>query len=85
MELVQQRTTITSAVYCETLKKNCLGPFRKKRRGMLTYGIVLLHDNAHHHTTARTRALLKHFNWELFDNPLTALISFRATITCLPT
>jgi hypothetical protein len=34
---------------------------------MLTYGVVLLHDNAHPHTAARTRALIEHFNWELFD------------------
>jgi hypothetical protein len=27
-------------------KKNCIGPFRKKRRGKLTSSVVLLHDNA---------------------------------------
>jgi hypothetical protein len=31
---------------------------------MLTSCVVLLHDNA-----ACTRALLEHFNWELFDHP----------------
>jgi histone-lysine N-methyltransferase SETMAR len=36
---------------------------------MLTYGVMLLHDYARPHTAARTRALLKHFNWELFDYP----------------
>jgi hypothetical protein len=36
---------------------------------MLTYGVVLLHDKARPHTAARTRALLEHFNWELFDHP----------------
>jgi hypothetical protein len=37
---------------------------------MLTYGIrlVLLHDNMGPHTVACTRALLEHFNWELFDH-----------------
>jgi hypothetical protein len=37
---------------------------------MLTYGVlvVLLHDNARPHTAARTRPLLEHFNWELFDH-----------------
>jgi hypothetical protein len=30
---------------------------------------VLLHDNVHLHTAARTRALLKHFNWEFIDHP----------------
>jgi transposase len=31
--------------------------------------IVLLHGNARQHTAARTRTLLEHFNWELFDHP----------------
>jgi transposase len=36
---------------------------------MLTYGVVLLHDNTHPHTAADTRALLQNFNWEFFDHP----------------
>jgi hypothetical protein len=36
---------------------------------MLTYGVVLLHDNERPHSAARTRALLE-LNWELFDHPL---------------
>jgi hypothetical protein len=36
---------------------------------MLTSGVVLLHDNARPRTAARTRTLLAHFNWELFDHP----------------
>jgi hypothetical protein len=35
---------------------------------MLTKG-VLLHDNAPPHTAARTNALNKLFNWEIFDHP----------------
>jgi hypothetical protein len=36
---------------------------------MLIYDIlaVFIHDNARPLTAAGTRALLKHFNWELFD------------------
>jgi hypothetical protein len=74
---------LSDVLYCETPKK----PHRsiqKRKRGMLTYCVVLLHDNARPHTTARTRALPEHFNLELFDHPLTALISLRATTTCLP-
>jgi transposase len=41
----------------------------EEMRGMLTYGVVLLHDNSRSHTAARTRELLEHFNWELFDRP----------------
>jgi transposase len=36
---------------------------------MLTSGVVLLHDNVLPHTAAHSRALLEHFNWELFDHP----------------
>jgi histone-lysine N-methyltransferase SETMAR len=35
---------------------------------MLTKGVVLLHDNARPHTTARKNALIKLFNWEIFDH-----------------
>jgi transposase len=36
---------------------------------MLTSGVLLLHDNARPHTAALTRALLEHFEWELYDHP----------------
>jgi hypothetical protein len=36
---------------------------------MLTYGVVLLHDNVHLYSAARIRALLEHFNWKSFDQP----------------
>jgi hypothetical protein len=36
---------------------------------MLTYGVQLLHHNVRPHTATRTRALLVHLNWELFDHP----------------
>jgi hypothetical protein len=36
--------------------------------GMLTKGVVLLHDNAQPHTAARTNALIKLFNREIFDH-----------------
>jgi hypothetical protein len=36
---------------------------------MLTKGVVLLHDNVRPHTTPRTNALIKLFNWEIFDHP----------------
>jgi histone-lysine N-methyltransferase SETMAR len=70
VEVMQQGITTMPEVYYETLIK-LLGANKKKRCGMLTYGVVLLHDNAHPHasTADRTRALLEHFNWELSDHP----------------
>jgi hypothetical protein len=41
---------------------------QNKRRGMLTNGVVLLHDKAWPHTAARTNALMNLFNWEIFDH-----------------
>ena len=35
---------------------------------MLTKGVVLLHYNARPHTAARTNALIKLSNWEIFDH-----------------
>ncbi|XP_023714684.1 histone-lysine N-methyltransferase SETMAR-like [Cryptotermes secundus] len=54
--------TIMSEVYC-------VGPaIQNKKLGMLTYGSVLFHDNVRSRKAARTRALLEHFNWELFNH-----------------
>jgi hypothetical protein len=61
VEFMQQGATVTSQVYCETLKE-LRKVIQKKRRGMLTSGVVLLHDNA------STQALLEYFNWELFHH-----------------
>jgi hypothetical protein len=60
VEFMQQGTTITSEVYCETQKKLCRA-IQKKR---LTSGVLvhLLYDNANAYTAASTRALLEHFN-----------------------
>ena len=43
---------------------------QNKRRGMLSSGIVLLHDSVRPHTAAATKRLLKRFRWEVFDHPL---------------
>jgi histone-lysine N-methyltransferase SETMAR len=35
---------------------------------MLAKDVILLHDNARPHTVARANALIKLFNWEIFDH-----------------
>ena len=67
-EFMAPGTTITSEVYCETLNK-LRRSIQNKRRGMLTEGVVLLHDNARPHTAASANALIKLFNWKIFDHP----------------
>jgi hypothetical protein len=53
VEFMQQGTTIISEVYCKTQKK-LRRAIQNKRRGMLTYGVVLIQDNARPHTVACT-------------------------------
>jgi hypothetical protein len=66
VEFMQQGTTIKSEVYCEThKKKKTVGPFRWNADIQCS----VLHDNVRLHTAVCTRALLEHFNWELFDHP----------------
>jgi hypothetical protein len=51
VEFVQQGTTIMSEFYGET-PENLRRVIQNKRRGMLTFGVVVLHDNARLHTVA---------------------------------
>jgi hypothetical protein len=52
-----------------TLKK-LRQAIRNKRRGMLSRGVVMIHDNARPHTAAATQNLITTFGWEQFDYPL---------------
>jgi hypothetical protein len=56
-------------VYCETLKKPHRTGHSEQKGGILTFGVVLPHDNVRPHTASRTPALQEYFNWELFDHP----------------
>jgi hypothetical protein len=74
VEFMEQGTTIMSEVYCKTLKK-------RKLCEMLTFSVVLFHDNEHQHTSTAARIS----TGTCLTTLLTALISLRATMTCLPT
>jgi hypothetical protein len=82
VEIMQTGTTI-SQVYCGTLKI-LYSTIQNKGRGTLTSGVVLLHEDARPHTAAHNRALMEHFNWELFDHPPYSP-DLTATTICLPT
>lgn len=68
VDFMERGTTINSEVYCETLKR-LRRAIQNKRRGMLTSGVVLLHDNARPHTARKTGELLERFNWDIFSHP----------------
>jgi histone-lysine N-methyltransferase SETMAR len=57
-------TIINAQAYCETLKK-LRSAIKNKRRGILTKGVYLLHDNARPHTARETQKLLRQFGWDI--------------------
>lgn len=60
-------TTINSDSYYETLKK--LKRAIQLRRGRLTLGVTLLHDNARPHVSRQTQELLEKFKWTVMPHP----------------
>lgn len=59
-------TTINSERYCETLKK-LRRAIQNRRRGRLTKGVRLHHDNARPHVSRNTKALIEQFGWEIVE------------------
>jgi hypothetical protein len=86
VEFIQQGATIMPEVYCKMLKQRTElhRTIENKRCGILTSGVVLLHDSAHPHTVTCTLAPLEHFKWELFDHLPYSPIVHHAALTCLP-
>jgi hypothetical protein len=54
-----------------------------KRRGRLSEGILLLHDNALPHTVARTLETLRKLKWEVTEHQLTVQIWHHLVFTFL--
>ncbi|GBM51790.1 Histone-lysine N-methyltransferase SETMAR [Araneus ventricosus] len=68
IEFMTRGTTINSQVYCRTLKK-LKRAIPNKRRGLLSSGVVLLHDNARPHTAVGAGAVLHKLKWDVFQHP----------------
>jgi histone-lysine N-methyltransferase SETMAR len=62
------RICVRAGVYCNTLKK-LHRAIQNKQLGMLSSGVVMLHDNACPHTAATTQDLIATIGWEQFDHP----------------
>jgi histone-lysine N-methyltransferase SETMAR len=63
-----QDTTINAESYCATLRRLRYA-IQKRRRGILSSGVMLLHDNARPLAAARTQAILQEFGREVFEHP----------------
>ena len=60
--------TINAQVYCDTLQR-LRRAIQNKRQGLLSSGVVLLHNNARLHMAWQTTALLQQFRWDTMDHP----------------
>jgi len=70
LEHFQERgSIINSACYSEMLIDRAKPAIRSKRRGQLSKGIVLLHDNARPHTAAHTVETLQKPKFEVLAHP----------------
>ena len=63
-------STVTSATYSNLLRENLKPAIRQKRRGLLTTGVCLLHDNARPHTATATVSTIEELLFECIPHPL---------------
>ncbi|GBM08872.1 hypothetical protein AVEN_57424-1 [Araneus ventricosus] len=84
VEFMPRGTTITAASYNKILQR-LRWAIQNKRRGMLSSGIVLLHDNARPHTAVATTILLQRFEWVDFITHHTVLTWLPQIFISLPT
>jgi transposase len=68
LDFMTQGKTINADVYCEPVSK-LRRAIHNKRRGLLSSGVLLFHDNTRPHTAARTRQLLEQLQAKVFENP----------------
>jgi histone-lysine N-methyltransferase SETMAR len=62
-------STVTSATYSHLLRENLKPAIRQKRRGLLTTGVFLLHDNARPHNATATVSTIEEQRFECIPHP----------------
>ncbi|CAH2100956.1 unnamed protein product [Euphydryas editha] len=68
-DFLEDQRTINSQYYSEMLEHKVRPAIRRKRRGLLSKGVILQHDNAHPHTAQLTRDKLQELGWEVLPHP----------------
>jgi histone-lysine N-methyltransferase SETMAR len=68
IEFMPRGTTINSTSYCKTSKK-LRRAIQNRRRGKLSMGVRLHHDNARPHVSQQTKELIDNFGWDVIDHP----------------
>ena len=65
---MEKDVTVTSVNYCNVLRNELRPAIHSKRRGRLTQGVLLLHDNARPHTAYLTINTIRQRNWEVLEH-----------------
>jgi histone-lysine N-methyltransferase SETMAR len=68
LEWMPNKTTITGTTYAQTLR-NLRCAIKEKRRGKLTRGVLLLHDNAPSHTSRIAKAAVAENKFQELNHP----------------
>ena len=66
---LERGTTVNSEGYSEMLSTGLKPAIRIKRRGLLSSGVLLLHDNAHPHTAIHTLQTLVKLGFTVLEHP----------------
>jgi len=61
--------TVTSAMYADLLKNHLRSAIKSKRRGFLSTGVLLQHDNARPHTARSTVATIQALSFKCLPHP----------------
>ncbi|KAK8406892.1 hypothetical protein O3P69_007447 [Scylla paramamosain] len=63
-------STVNSERYSDMLINKLKPAIRNKRRGLLSEGVLLLHDNARPHTAVHTINILQELHFEVLEHPV---------------
>jgi len=68
LEFVPQKTTITGQTYANTITALRVA-IKEKRRGKLSADVLLLHDNAPMHMSAKSQAAIRQCGFQQLNHP----------------
>jgi len=68
LEFMPQKTTITGQTYANTITA-LRGAIKEKRRGKLSADVLLLHDNAPVHMSAKSQAAIRQCGFQQLNHP----------------
>src|SRR5215468_5493586 len=68
LEFMPQKTTITGQTYANTITA-LRESIKEKRRGRLSAGVLLLHDNAPVHMSAKSQAAIRQCEFQQLNHP----------------